>query len=133
MRLQLNWTFEFEKPNKCHSISFIIQPPFPLDTCILEEVESRRNKSKNGNLDLENSCVFRWFYRWFLEWLFMRLPSCINTVTRDVFTQSLKFKYLYKSHCKSCELFLVLYNMVLFKSPQQFIGFAVTLVKILNF
>jgi hypothetical protein len=26
------------------------------------------------------------------------------TVNRGVFTQNLKFKYLYKSHCNSCEL-----------------------------
>jgi hypothetical protein len=44
--------------------------------------------------------------------------------------QSLNFKYLYKGHCKSNELLWVLYTWVLIKSPQQFAGFAVTLVKI---
>ncbi len=48
-------------------------------------------------------------------------------------TQSLKFNCFYKSHCKSCELLWVLYNMVTLKCPQQFVGFAVTLVKIFNF
>jgi hypothetical protein len=43
--------------------------------------------------------------------------------------QSLNFKYLYKSHCKSNELLWVLYNVVPLKSPQQFVEFAVTLVK----
>jgi hypothetical protein len=44
--------------------------------------------------------------------------------------QSLNFKYLYKSHCKSCEPLWVLYNGISIKSSQQFVGFAVTLVKI---
>jgi hypothetical protein len=46
--------------------------------------------------------------------------------------QSLNFKYVYKSHCKSNELFWALYNMVSLKSPQQFVGIAVTIVKIFN-
>ncbi len=44
--------------------------------------------------------------------------------------QSLNFKYLHKSHCKSYELLWVLYNWVSLKIPQQFVGFAVTHVKI---
>ncbi len=44
--------------------------------------------------------------------------------------QSLNFKYLYKSHCKSCELLWVFQNRVSLKSPQQIVGFAVTLEKI---
>jgi hypothetical protein len=52
------------------------------------------------------------------------------TDNRGGFAQSLKFKYLYKSHCKPNELLWVLYSMVSLKSPQQFVGFAVTLVKI---
>ncbi len=49
---------------------------------------------------------------------------------RGEIAQSLHFEYLYKGHCKSCELLWVLYNMVFLKSPQQFAGFALTLVKI---
>ncbi len=49
------------------------------------------------------------------------------------FTQSLKFKFLYKSHCKSYELLWVSYFMMFLKSPQQFAGFAVTLVKKFKF
>jgi hypothetical protein len=44
--------------------------------------------------------------------------------------QSLKFKSHYKSGCKSCELLWTLYNIVPFKSPKKFVGFAMTLVKI---
>ncbi len=44
--------------------------------------------------------------------------------------QSLNFKCLLKSPSKSWDLLFVLYNMVPLKSPQQFVGFAVTLVKI---
>ncbi len=43
--------------------------------------------------------------------------------TWGTITQSFKFKYLYKSHW-------ILYNMVSIKSPQQFAGLAVTLVKL---
>ncbi len=39
-------------------------------------------------------------------------------VKRGGFTQSLKFKYLYKRRSKSNELLRVLYNMEPFKSPQ---------------
>jgi hypothetical protein len=53
--------------------------------------------------------------------------SILNTVNRGGISQSLNFKYLYKSHCKSCEMFWVLYNRISLKSP-QFIGFAVTLL-----
>jgi hypothetical protein len=49
------------------------------------------------------------------------------------FTQSLKFKFLYKSHCKSSELLWVSYFMMFLKSPQQFAVFAVTLVKKFKF
>jgi hypothetical protein len=44
--------------------------------------------------------------------------------------QSLNFKYLYKRHYKSNELLWISYNMVPLKSPQQFVRFTVTLVKI---
>ncbi len=38
------------------------------------------------------------------------------TVNWGGFAQSLNFIYLYESHCKSCELLWVLYNVILFKS-----------------
>jgi hypothetical protein len=44
--------------------------------------------------------------------------------------QSLNFKYLYKSHCKSNELLWAFKGYPIIQSPQQFAGFAVTLVKI---
>jgi hypothetical protein len=51
----------------------------------------------------------------------------------DKIAQNLKFNYLYKSHCKSCELLGVLYYMIPLNIPKQFVGFAVTLVKIIKF
>ncbi len=56
-----------------------------------------------------------------------------STINRGVFAQNLKFDYLYKSQGKSYELLRTLYDMVPLKSPQQFVGFAVTLVKIFKF
>ncbi len=61
----------------------------------------------------------------------------LATVNRGVFTQVrwnyTKFKiYLYKSHCKSLNLLWALCNMLPLKSPQQFAGFAVTLLKIIE-
>jgi hypothetical protein len=51
---------------------------------------------------------------------------------RGEITQSLtKFKYLYKSHCKSCQIWWVLFNVVSFWSPEQFVGFAVAFLKTL--
>jgi hypothetical protein len=54
----------------------------------------------------------------------------LSTVNRGVFTQNLKFEYLYKNQCKSGELLWALYDMVPLISPQQIVGFAVTLVEI---
>ncbi len=54
----------------------------------------------------------------------------VCTANRGGFAQSLNFKYLYKSHCKSCELLWLLRDILLYKTPQQFVGFAVTFEKI---
>jgi hypothetical protein len=55
------------------------------------------------------------------------------TVNRGGFTQNLKFNYLYKSHCKSNKQLWALYNITLPESPQHFVEYAVTLVKIIEF
>jgi hypothetical protein len=59
-------------------------------------------------------------------------PRKISSVNRgwSEVAQSLNFKYLYKSHCRSCKLLRLLYNRVSLKSPEQFAGFAVTLLKL---
>jgi hypothetical protein len=61
------------------------------------------------------------------EWLYTRWEEI---------TEILKFKYLYTSYCKSYKLLWVLWGTLLYeplKSPQQFAGFAVTLVRIFKF
>jgi hypothetical protein len=98
-------------------------------------------------------CFFNLHRKWLfllsaitsLNTLFLRLKFLLCVLFNEVasigwlctrwgeIAQGLKFKYLYKSHCKSCELLRVLYNMVSLKSLQQFVGFAVTLLGNLYF
>jgi hypothetical protein len=44
--------------------------------------------------------------------------------------QSLNFKYIYKGNCKSCEELWAIKGYSIVQNPQQFAGFAGTLVKI---
>ncbi len=60
-----------------------------------------------------------------------RQPGWLCTRWGEI-AQSLNFNYLYKSHCQSSKLLLILYDRVPVKSPQQFVEFAVTLVKIIK-
>jgi hypothetical protein len=50
-----------------------------------------------------------------------------------VISSKLSSEFLIYFLIKKIRLYGVLYNMVLLRSPQQFVGFAVTLVKIFKF
>ncbi len=81
-------------------------------------------------LNTRRLCLpFSWRFSLFLFRNIYRQSGWLCTRWGEI-AQSLYFKYLYKIHCKSGVLLWALYNKVSLKSPQQFVGFTVTLVKI---
>jgi hypothetical protein len=89
---------------------------------------SKLTKNKKRTIGFIYSCIVSLRFSIFEPW-----DTQIFSRQWGEITQSIKFKYLLQGHCKSYDLLWVLYDMVSLKSPQQFAGFSVTLVKILKF
>jgi hypothetical protein len=101
-----------------HRLSFLGMSILAVSVCRLDSRQARQLMASNYATHKINKLCINHPILFLIYCIYYRQSGWLCTRWGEI-AQSLNFKYLYKSHCKSNELLWVLCNMVSLRSPQQ--------------